>query len=116
MDIGPVDNRRPDHQPIKKSLESKPSEEFQRSPAIDRAEISLEARQKLSELANSARASESEAQTSRVEGLDGQQRMDDDLKKAGSLDQIRERIESGYYERPEVRDQIAGSMSDDIES
>lgn len=117
MDIGPVNNSRPDHQPNKKSPDGKVPTELQNSPAEDQVEISLEARKKLSELADKAGTSGLETQNDRVEEPSGQKRNDDDIpQKAGSLDKIRERIESGYYDRSDVMDQIAGRMSDDIES
>lgn len=117
MDIGPVSNRPPEHQPSKKSPNNKAPEEFQTSRAEDRVEISLEARQRLSELADKVRNSGLDTLNAGVEGPGGQKRTDDDIpQKAGSLDEIRKRIESGYYDRSDVRDQIADKMSDDLES
>lgn len=117
MDIGPVDNRVPDHQPNKKSPDGKPPEEPNSSQAKDRVEISLEARARLSELADQARASEVEALNDNIDGPDGNRPSHDEtLRKADSVAEIRERIESGFYDRSDVMDQIADKLSDDFKS
>ena len=117
MDIGPVNNPLPQQQPNKKRLENELPEKSQDTGAADRVEISLEARRRLSELAEQARASETDSQKDRIEEPNGQERTNNDIpEKAGSMDEIRKRIESGYYDRSDVMDQIADKLSDDIET
>ena len=116
MDIGPVDNISPQQQPNKKSPENKPTEKPADLKAGDRVEISLEARRRLSDLAEKAKASEMDAQNN-VNRPNGLERVNDDNpEKASTLEEIRKRIESGYYNRPDVMDQIAEKLSDDLES
>ena len=116
MDIGPVDNTSPKQQPNKKSPETKPPEKSSDFKAGDRVEISLEARQRLSDLAEKAKASEMDTQNN-VNGPKGHERANDDIpEKASTMEEIRRRIESGYYDRSDVMDQIAEKLSDDLES
>jgi len=75
----------------------------------DRVEISLEARARLAELADrelKERSVGSEDRLARPEEPTGGAR--------DRISEIRQKIESGYYDRPEIRDQIIDRLTDDL--
>ena len=114
MDIGPVNNRPLQQQRIGNSPEKKVSE--QKPPAKDKVEISLEARKRLAELADRALAAETDTAKIGTGKINEERPVTTEPTKATSLDEVRRRIESGFYDRPEVKDRIAKNLSDEFES
>ena len=91
--------------PKKTAQETSPA----RPEISDRVEISTDARARLAELADrelKAGGASTEAGPTRPNesGSDRQTR----------IDEIREKIESGFYDRPEVRNQIVDRLTDDL--
>ncbi len=113
MNIGPVNNRLIQQPRIGNSPETKVSEN--KPPAKDQVEISLKARKKLAELADQALAAETDNKDIRT-GKANETAINTEPTKATSLDEVRARIESGFYDRPEVKDRIAKNLSDEFES
>jgi anti-sigma28 factor (negative regulator of flagellin synthesis) len=76
----------------------------------DRVEISLDARARLAELADR----ELKASQARPEEKQGRT---DGIPEAPQtrIEQIRQKIESGFYDRPEIRDQIVRKLTDDLD-
>ena len=102
MEIGPVsNNHQVPHQGPKPDAHR--PEEVVSEGIVDKIEISEDARARLSELADQAlkaeKTSPEVAQASRED----------------RLTLIRERIESGYYNRPEVDEAVADRLIDDLE-
>jgi len=108
MEIGPLSNHPSGQQaeePGKlapKSVNSEPGREI-----VDRIDISLDARARLAELADHELKKERSAPTP----IDPSR-----LKGAARIDAIRHRIETGFYDRPEVRVRIADNLIDDWDS
>jgi len=117
MDIGPVKHPLPGYQVKQKSPDRQDGSEPKGSETKDRVEISLEARRRLSQTADQALKGENDTREEAVKGSNGQIVKDDfSLNRANSLDQIRARIESGYYDRSDVREEIIDRLSDDMKS
>jgi anti-sigma28 factor (negative regulator of flagellin synthesis) len=73
----------------------------------DRADISLEARTRLAEMADQELAREK---------TEPQPVGSDELPRPERLDQIRERIASGYYNDPNVKSKIVDRLIDDLDA
>jgi hypothetical protein len=118
MDIGPVRNPSPAYEAHRKGPEIKSATTPERQePPKDRVDISLEARRKLAELAEKARADETLAQGENPEQTAAQQSGNHSgLDRAVSIDEIKQRIDAGYYNRAEVISKIADRLSDEFES
>ena len=102
MEIGPVSNNHQVPQQGPKPGVCRPEEAISEG-IVDKIEISEDARARLAELADQAlqaeRSSPEVTQSSREDRL--------------AL--IRDRIESGYYNRPEVDEIVADRLIDDLE-
>ncbi|MCD6248801.1 MAG: hypothetical protein J7J98_00540 [candidate division Zixibacteria bacterium] len=83
-------------------MNSEPNREI-----VDRIDISLDARARLSELADQELKKERSVPTL----VDPSQ-----LKGAARIDAIRRRVETGFYDKPEVRARIADNLIDDWNS
>jgi len=108
MEIGPLSNHQSGQQserpekPAPKCMNSEPNREI-----VDRIDISLDARARLSELADQELKKERSVPTL----VDPSQ-----LKGAARIDAIRRRVETGFYDKPEVRARIADNLIDDWNS
>ena len=108
MEIGPLSNRQAGQQaegpekPTPKGVNPEPNREI-----VDRMDISLDGRARLAELADQ----ELEKERSALTPVDPSR-----LKGAARLDAIRRRIETGFYDQPEVRARIADNLIDDWDS
>ncbi len=108
MKIGPLPPNRPAQTGETAPMRTKKTAEPE-AGAKDRVEVSSDARMKLAEAADEARREivsgakqrEPEPQTNDLAGTD-------------RIARLRERVKSGYYERPEVRAQIVDNLADDI--
>lgn len=108
MEIGPLSNGLPmpePDRPKKTAQETSPA----RQEISDRVEISTDARARLAELADR----ELKAGGARTEA--GPTRSNQNTNdRQTRIDEIREKIESGFYDRPEVRDRIVDRLTDDL--
>jgi len=109
MEIGPLSNYQPGQRPEKPDQphqETAPPEPTRK--IVDKLDISLDARVRLAELADQElmRQRSGGAQPVDREVSRGQDR----------IEMIRRRIESGFYDQPEVRADIADKLIDDIDS
>jgi hypothetical protein len=122
MEIGPVHNSKPIQPSTSQSSRRKAddSDTPKPSPArTDTVDISEDARRKLAELADRALAE--------MGGVNNE--FDGGVERHGSLaesrsgkadqiserlDEIRRRIDSGYYDRPDIRGDIADRLSDEM--
>jgi hypothetical protein len=123
MEIGPVHN----DQPISGRVEAekvKKNGGLKAAPTGDRVEISNEARMKLAALADRALHETSGARSQ--PGLETLQRIPWQTDTAGKaetwcndnrtkLAQVRGRIESGFYDRPDVKQKIAERLAAEFE-
>lgn len=101
MEIGPVSNDKP--VPPDGPGPRKPQPKGTRPQGIvDKIEISDDARARLADLADQERKLERANETGEASRED-------------RLDQIRERIRSGYYDQPGVDDVVADRMIDDLD-
>ncbi len=109
MEIGPLSNRTPGPKPggAENRRKGQPGETPDQSrPSPDRIEISFEARARLAELADQELAKE-ETEPKSVGSVD--------VPKQQRLEQIRERIASGYYNEPEVKAKIVDRLIDGLD-
>ena len=108
MEIGPLSNHPSGQQaegpekPTPKGANAEPNRAI-----VDRIDISLDARARLAELADQ----ELEKERSEPTTVDPSR-----LKGAARLEVIRRRIETGFYDQPEVRARIADNLIDDWDS
>jgi hypothetical protein len=107
MKIGTVPPNRPaqtdETTPMRVKKEAQPKKQ-----AVDTIEVSENARKKLAEAADNAR-------TTLLNGAEGSGAKSlNDLSGSERITRLRQRVESGYYERPEIKKQIAESLADDI--
>ena len=118
MDIGPVRIPSPAYGARRKGPEIKSATTPEREePPKDRVDISLEARRKLAELAEKARADETLAQGENPEQTEAHLSGNlSGLNRAVSIDEIKQRIDAGYYNRTDVISKIADKLSDEFES
>ncbi len=107
MKIGPVDRNNPAPQP---NRQAEPTKEKvgKDTPAADRIEVSDDARRRLAELADRARrellAGPQEAEApSQAEEL-----------ASDRIARLRQKVASGFYQRPEVIQRVAEHLADDI--
>jgi len=118
MEVGPVQNSQPMQQPLKNS-KPQPTVDVTKREISDRVEISEDARRMLAEMADRALLEEAatpggaaqvtdEAEAAEVQTTAGDRPKD-------KLTEIRRRIESGYYNQPEIMDRIADRLSDDLD-
>ena len=108
MEIGPVSNR-PTGQKTEGAgssrQEAAPSGNAQPRPISDRAEISIEGRARLAELADGERLKEQQGpEPVTADNLTNEER----------LEIIRKRVTSGYYNDPKVRTKIVDKLIDDL--
>lgn len=108
MEIGPLSNHQSGQQaqgPEKSTPQGANSEPNRE--VVDRLDISLDARARLAELADQELEKERSAPTpvepSRLKG-------------AARIEAIRRRVETGFYDQPEVRARIADNLIDDWDS
>ena len=118
MDIGPVRHPSPGNEAHRKGPEPRTATTpIGQQPPQDRVDISVEARRKLAELAEKAKAEEALNQETSPDQNGGT--LDENLISLGravSKDEIRQRIEAGYYNRADVISKIADRLSDEFES
>jgi len=109
MEIGSLSNELPMRQPDRPKA-NPPKTDPARQETTDRVEISLDARARLAELADrglKTYGTNPEEHLARPEGhSDGN---------TGWISEIRQKIESGFYDRPEIRGKIADSLTDDLD-
>ncbi len=121
MEIGPLKNSRP-IQPSADEPGNKATAVKKTPGPSDQIEISENARMKLAELADQANARQEEelgAVYTRPENKTvSQSREGPAIAKGGDresrLDEVRRRMEDGFYDRPEIRKRIADNLSDEI--
>jgi len=108
MEIGPVSNR-PTGQKTERAgnseQEAATAQKAQAQPIKDRAEISIEGRARLAELADSERLKEQQGPEPVTTG---------NLTNEERLEIIRKRVASGYYNDPKVTTRIADQLIDDL--
>jgi hypothetical protein len=95
MEIGPLSNQNP-IQPRGERESLRPVGETTSPTATDRVEISEDARARLAEMADARLEAEQQARREK-------------------LAMIRERMETGFYDRPEVKEKIADRLIDDLD-
>jgi anti-sigma28 factor (negative regulator of flagellin synthesis) len=95
MEIGPVSNQN-QIQPRGEREPLRPAPEKERPELADKVEISDDARARLAEMADARLEAEQQARREK-------------------LAMIRERMETGFYDRPEVKEQIADRLIDDLD-
>ncbi len=95
MEIGPLSNQNP-IQPRGERESLQPAGETERPKVTDRVEISDDARARLAEIADARLEAELQA-------------------KREKLAMIRERMETGFYDRSEVKETIAERLIDDLD-
>jgi anti-sigma28 factor (negative regulator of flagellin synthesis) len=108
MKIGLLQNELPMRQPDRPKVTSKETTP-ERQISTDRVEISNDARTKLAELADlglKAYGTHPEERLARPDDPTGTEK--------DRISEIRQKIESGFYDRPEIRDQIANNLTDDL--
>jgi hypothetical protein len=123
MKIGPLSNEQKVWAGLQKMKSRPAKDDFEQKK--DTVEISQEARKKLAELADQALKRESGGKV-----VAGKRPGNDDIvDKAvteeendgeknlspGRQAEIRKRISTGFYDRPEIRDQIIDKLADDID-
>ena len=111
MKIGPVDNsERPDGPPEDNRRPKPVQPETQQKPRdTDSVEISESARS-MSEQAASERTND----TTSADHTESSREISEMDERADKIEQARQRIESGYYDRPEVKADIARRIADDF--
>ena len=118
MEIGPVRN----NQAKPPSSDTERPQKAQPKPAeavsADRVEISDSARQKLAELADQTRADDARLsaanRTTNSEGGERAEPVPSHLSRQDRLAEIRRRVQSGFYDRDDVKRDIADNLSDDL--
>jgi hypothetical protein len=118
MEIGPVQNNQPVQQPSRQARPES-SAEVVKPELTDRVEISEDARRLLAEMADRALLEEASAAAG-PEAVDEAAVPKAELKSspdqgAGKLAEIRRRVQSGYYDRPEIKREIADRLSEDLD-
>ncbi|MBU0983963.1 MAG: flagellar biosynthesis anti-sigma factor FlgM [candidate division Zixibacteria bacterium] len=106
MEIGPVTKSSPEYH-SEETNQKKGKVEPRHSPAADTVQISDDGRARLAEAADRLLAEKG------YSVLDSQP--DGDIDDGDRIGQIRRRIEQGYYERPDVRSEIADRLIDDLD-
>jgi hypothetical protein len=118
MEIGPVQNNQPIQQPSQNS-KPQPSVDVAKGEIIDRVEISEDARRMLAEMADRALLEEATAGGVEASAVDNdgmsEAQAADKNQVIDKLAEIRRRIESGYYDQPEIQDRIADRLSDELD-
>lgn len=118
MEIGPVQNNQPPQQPSQNS-KPQPSVDVVKKEITDQVEISEDARRMLAEMADQALLEE--ATTGGAEAPVADEAETPEASAAGTdrpngkLADIRRRIESGFYDQPEIQDRIADRLSDELD-
>ncbi|MCX6835151.1 MAG: hypothetical protein NTW07_08470 [candidate division Zixibacteria bacterium] len=108
MEIGPVSNRptgQKSEGAVNPAQEEATSQNAQTQSIKDRAEISIEGRTRLAELADNERLKEQQGPEPVPAG---------DLTNEERLDIIRKRVASGYYNDPKVTTRIVDKLIDDL--
>ncbi|MEA2031491.1 MAG: flagellar biosynthesis anti-sigma factor FlgM [candidate division Zixibacteria bacterium] len=113
MEIGPLHNQKPQVSSVSSATEQKAKENVpSKAQSVDTVELSSDAREKMAQMADSARAKY---------GLGEMPTNDSSVKsenKAGlRMDKIKtakERVKQGFYDQQHVRQEIADKMMDDI--
>jgi anti-sigma28 factor (negative regulator of flagellin synthesis) len=108
MKIGPVPPNRPAQTSETTPMRSKQAQKS-KNQAEDSVELSSSARKLLADAANDAR----KTLLGKIEPTNGGTAADD-LSGAERIARLKQRVQSGYYERPEVKRQIADTLADDI--
>lgn len=106
MEIGPLSTQPSGQRPEEPKKPAPQASEPDTAHKGDRVEISREARAKLAELADLELKKEASSPTPVK---------DENLTGHGLIEAIRSRIESGFYERNDVRGRIADKLIDDLE-
>ncbi len=103
MEIGPIKDGKP---VLNEQVEREKSDEASKAAErqSDNVEISAEARRFL---ATNGRQEE-------IATIEGKQAEDNRIRHQNRLDQVRERIDSGYYDQNVVRDMTVEKMIDDM--
>jgi len=115
MEIGPLSNRRPLPAPVDGRFDGQPAVKNE-TELKDTVEISNDARVRLAQLADAALRA----------ARDGSQQRTDEVSTKGEgvesaipaqerIEQVRARIESGFYDQPDVRGKIADRLIDDLD-
>ncbi len=106
MEIGPLSTQQSGQRPEGPKKPAPQASEPDDARKGDRVEISREARARLAELADLELKKEASPPTP----VD-----DENLTGSDRIEAIRKRIESGFYERNDVRGRIADKLIDDLE-
>ena len=109
MEIGPLSNRRAGSRPeggADRRQETTPPSPARTPQSADRVDISLQARTRLAEAADQELAREK---------TEPQPVGPNEPPRSERLDQIRERIASGYYNDPNVKSKIVDRLIDDLD-
>lgn len=103
MEIGPIKDGKP---VLNEQVEREKSNEAAKAAErqSDNVEISAEARQFL----------DTNGRQEEIATIEGNQAEDNRIRHQNRLDQIRERIDSGYYDQNVVRDMTVEKMIDDM--
>ena len=110
MEIGPLSNDKPIQQQAgPKRIEEKTGQ--QAKETVDRVEISDDARARLAELADLRLQSHGDdAEPTRAGDAGPEEESNHDR-----IAEIRKRIETGFYDQPEIREKIADKLVDDLD-
>ena len=121
MEIGPLSNKRPVLVTTENRADRQPKADLRKGPG-DVIEISDSGRRKLAELADAALKSErpgsntsETTEHSSVQSPDSTGGADLSNDREDRIRQIRERIDSGFYDRTEVKRTIADRLIDDMD-
>ena len=118
MEVGPVQNNQPIQQQPQNSM-VQPKQVAGEKEVADRVEISEDARRMLAEMADRALSEEAATEGAFAPAVDEAEMSDvhatDKSRSNDKLAEIRRRIESGFYDQPEIKDRIADRLSDDLD-
>ena len=121
MEIGPLSNKRPVLVTAEKQTDRQPNSDLRKGPR-DVIEISYSGRRKLAELADAALKSGPPGSNTRettkhssAQGTDRTSAADSNDDREDRIQQIRKRIDSGFYDRSEVKRTIADRLIDDMD-
>ena len=115
MEIGPLSNRRPLPTPVDNRSEGQPAVKNE-TELKDTVEISDDARTRLAQLADAAlrAARDGSRQPSDQVSTKGEG-VESTIPTQERIERIRERIESGFYDQPDVKGKIADRLIDDLD-
>ena len=122
MEIGPLSNKRPVLVTAENRAELQPKVDLKRGQG-DVIEISYSGRRKLAELADAALKSKTSGSNTRetsehslAHGLDRTEAAGPSDDREDRIRRIHERIDSGFYDRSDVKKTIAERLLDDMDT